>query len=108
VVVGLSVTVRHDTAGSACVSVEGDVDLATVGQLDHNIQAAVDADQTTGVVVDLTEVAFLDSSGIASLLKGRRLADAAGKRYRVTGATGIVRQVLDLTGVWAHLADPST
>ena len=103
----LSVSVRHDATGGARVSVAGDVDLATVGQLDQDIAAAVDADQTTSIVVDLGEVAFLDSSGIASLLKGRRLADELGKPYRVTGATGIVREVLDLTGVWAHLSNPS-
>jgi len=105
--VGLSVSVRHDAAGGARVSVAGDVDLATVGQLDQGIETAVDADQTTSVVVDLAEVAFLDSSGIASLLKGRRLADGLGKPYWVTGARGIVREVLDLTGVSAHLSKPS-
>lgn len=104
----LSVSVRHDAAGGAWVGVAGDVDLATVGQLDHGIRAAVDAEQTTSIVVDLAEVGFLDSSGIASLLKGRRLADAAEKSYRVTGARGMVWQVLDLTGVWALLSKPST
>jgi anti-sigma B factor antagonist len=105
--VGLSVSVRHDGAGGARVSVAGDVDLATVGQLDRDIETAVDADQTKSIVVDLAEVGFLDSSGIASLLKGRRLADGRGKSYRVTGARGLVREVLDLTGVWAHLSEPS-
>jgi anti-sigma B factor antagonist len=105
--VGLSVSVLYDGAGGARVSVAGDVDLATVGQLDREFETAVDADQTTGVVVDLAEVAFLDSSGIASLLKGRRLADGRGKPFRVTGARGLVREVLDLTGVWEHLSEPS-
>ncbi len=104
---GLSVSVRHDATGGAHVSVAGDVDLGTVGQLDQQIATAVDADETTNIVVDLAEVAFLDSSGIASLLKGRRLADGLGKPYRITGASGLVREVLDLTGVWAHLSDPS-
>jgi len=105
--VGLSVSVRHDATGGARVSVAGDVDLGTVGQLDQQIETAVDADETTNIVVDLADVAFLDSSGIASLLKGRRLADGLGKPYRITGASGLVREVLDLTGVWAHLSDPS-
>ena len=104
---GLSVSVRHDATGGARVSVAGDVDLGTVGQLDQQIETAVDADETTNIVVDLADVAFLDSSGIASLLKGRRLADGLGKPYRITGASGLVREVLDLTGVWAHLSDPS-
>ena len=104
---GLSVSVRHDAAGGAWVSVAGDVDLATVGQLDRDIRAAVEAEQTSSIVVDLAEVGFLDSSGIASLLRGRRLADTAEKSYRATGATGMVWQVLDLTGVWALLCNPS-
>jgi anti-sigma B factor antagonist len=85
---------------------EGDVDLATVGQLDHDIQTVVEVQQTASIVVDLADVRFLDSNDIASLLKGRRLDDAAAKPYRVTDATGMVRQVLDITGVWAHLSVP--
>jgi anti-anti-sigma factor len=46
----------------------------------------------------------MDSAGINVLLKGRRLADDHGKQFRVTGAAGIVRQVLDITGVTAHLS----
>ena len=103
----LSISVRHDATGGACVSVAGEVDLATITQLDYDIQTVVEAEQTTSIVIDLTELAFIDSSGIASLLKGRRLAVTAAKPYRITGATGIVRQVLDVTGVWAHLSKPS-
>ena len=108
VAVGLSISTRHDATGGVCVSVVGEVDLATAGQLDQDIQAVVDMDEQNRIVIDLAELTFLDSSGIASLLKGRRLADAAGKQYWIVGATGIVRQVLDLTGVWAHLAEPSS
>lgn len=101
------ISVRHDASGRACVNVTGDVDLATVGQLDHDIRMVVESEQTTSVCIDLSKLAFLDSSGIASLLRGRRLADAAGKPYRIAGATPIVREVLDVTGVWAYLCSIS-
>jgi anti-anti-sigma factor len=59
------------------------------------------------VLVDLAGVQFLDSSGIASLLKGRRLADQRGVSYRAVGADGMIRQVLELGGVWEHLCGNS-
>jgi anti-anti-sigma factor len=59
------------------------------------------------VEVDLSAVRFLDSSGIRLLLIGRRAADERGVAYRVTGAQGIARQVLEMTGVWAHLSGGS-
>ena len=51
-----------------------------------------------------SQFGFLDSSGISVLVKGRRLADGRGVPYRVTGASGTIRQVLDITGVWGHLS----
>ena len=44
-------------------------------------------------------------SGPPVVLSGRDDERAVG--YRVTGAHGIARQILELTGVWAHLSgDP--
>jgi anti-anti-sigma factor len=104
--VDVSVTTqRHD--GVTVVAVEGEIDLASGGRLEQEITAAL-ADPGTGVVVDLHGVTFLDSSGISVLLKGRRLADTQGVDYRVTGASNMVRQVLDLTGVWGHLSGEDT
>ena len=59
--------------------------------------------ETAEVVVDLSGVTFLDSSGISALVKQRRLADEHGKLMRISGAGGTVRDVLRLTGVWQHL-----
>jgi anti-sigma B factor antagonist len=86
------------------LSVVGDVDLATGQQLEREITQALSAADPGSVVVDLSGVGFLDSSGISVLVKGRRLADGRGVQYRVTGASGTIRQVLDITGVWGHLS----
>jgi ABC-type transporter Mla MlaB component len=48
------------------------------------------------VIVDLSDVTFLDSSGISALLRGRRLADDTHPGYHVTGARGLVLTVLEL------------
>ena len=51
------------------------------------------------LVVDLADVMFLDSTGIAPLIVARRRAAAAGQTLTVVNARDRVRRVLDLTGV---------
>jgi anti-sigma B factor antagonist len=89
----------------AVVVAAGDIDLATHAAMDSAIQEAVATPGVDLVVVDLALVDFLDSSGIAGLIRGRRAADAAGVKYRVEGARGIAQQVLEVSGVWGYLSD---
>ena len=84
------------------VSVTGDFDLYTCPAVRRAIDEALTS-APRSVEVDLTDVHFLDSSGIALLLGGRRDAEARGVGYRVRGADGAVRRVLEFTGVLAHL-----
>jgi anti-sigma B factor antagonist len=93
----------HRNGSELTLEASGVVDLATAGQLRAGIEAALADDAAAGLVVDLDGVTLLDSAGIGALLKGRRLADERDRRYRVTGARGIVAEVLRITGVWAHL-----
>lgn len=96
----LSTTRDDDTV---VVSVAGDVDLATAPELDGAVSAAVN-DAAGDVVVDLAGMTFIDSAGINALLKGRRLADGRGLRFRIVNPDGVVRDVLELTGVLGHLS----
>jgi anti-anti-sigma factor len=100
---GISVSAqRSDDA--LRLRVAGEIDLSNIEALQAEVANAVESGETRLVVVDLAEVTFLDSSGISALLKGRRLADDAGKGFRVEGAQGMVREVLTITGVWEHLS----
>lgn len=86
------------------LTVSGEVDLATSPLVDDAITEAIVGSGAGTVSVDLSAVEFLDSSGIALLLKGRRRADERGVAYRVTGAQGTPLQVLRIAGVWGHLS----
>lgn len=88
------------------VVVSGDVDLSAAPAVADAIEEALAVDGAKWTEVDLSGVAFLDSSGITLLLRGRRRADECGVGFRVVGARGIVRQVLEMTGVWDHLCAP--
>jgi anti-anti-sigma factor len=87
------------------VGLAGDFDMSVAAEL---TDALVDAARTPGVdhvVVDLRETEFLDSHGVAGLLAGFEAAAAAGRRFGVTNAQGMVRQVLEITGLAEVLAD---
>jgi anti-sigma B factor antagonist len=100
--VNISASVNR-SGGLATVVVSGEVDIASGPAVDEAIGEAVTADGVDTVLVDLSAVRFLDSSGISLLLRGRRLAGARAVAYRVIGAQGMIRQVLELSGVWEHL-----
>lgn len=99
----VSVTSQRDE-GVLTLAVSGEVDLATSGLVEDAITEAIGANGVSAVEVDLSAVEFLDSSGVALLLKGRRRADEQGVAYRVTGAQGTPLQVLQIAGVWGHLS----
>jgi anti-anti-sigma factor len=100
--VQVSVSSEHDGT-VLTVAVSGDIDLSTRLTVESAIDGALAEPGVAAVQVDLSGVEFLDSSGIALLLRGRRSADDRAVAFRVTGAHGIAQRVLELTGVWAHL-----
>lgn len=71
--------------GVATVLITGELDLGTR----EVVTEAIDEGITTapnGVIIDLSETEFMDSSGISVLLKGRREADRAGSPTASPGA----------------------
>jgi anti-anti-sigma factor len=75
------------TNGQAYVRVHGELDLYTAPQLWETIDAAI-ADTPQELVIDLSDVSFVDSSGLAVLVR-------AYKRLRPVAGTVIVRGAAD-------------
>ena len=86
--------------GWVVLVVVGEVDVYSAPRLREAFtQAAGDA-PVRGVVVDLSGVTFMDSSGIGSLVSGRRrLAEGAG--MRLVCAQPTVVRLFELTGLTA-------
>lgn len=93
-----------DADGHRVIAVRGDVDLETSDALVAAVQRVLSDDPAAKVVVDLTTVAFLDSSGVRALLRSRSEAVAGGGSLSVTGAQGLVADVLRITAVDEMLA----
>lgn len=90
-------------AGTAVVRVDGDVDLLT----SPTLRARVDAELATRpelLVLDLTRVDFLASSGLALLVDARTAAERDGVRLQLAATGRAVLRPLTATGL-AHLFD---
>lgn len=86
------------SAGVAVVSVAGEVDLATVDQFSDAIQKAVQ--DAPGVVIDLSQVTYLDSSGVRALFQAANLAPA-DCLIAVVPERSVVRRVAELVDLAA-------
>jgi anti-anti-sigma factor len=94
-----------DAAGRVTVAATGQIDLATAPQLARAL-ARAQREDVTEIVVDLSAVEFLDSTGVGVLVRAARDATRTGARLYLRGAQGAVAQVLEITGVAAHLPPP--
>ncbi|PZT71241.1 anti-sigma factor antagonist [Streptomyces sp. SW4] len=89
---------RTTTDGGVCVvTLAGEVDLDGSGQLRDVLLSA--AESAAGTVVDLREVAFMDSSGINVFIAAHQTARDHGGWLRLAGPRQTVLRVLQLVGV---------
>ncbi|MGW5671303.1 STAS domain-containing protein [Micromonospora sp. NPDC003776] len=84
--------------GGACLRLVGELDMSTVPQLNDALDRLA-AEGQRRFLIDLTDLTFCDSTGIAAFVRGDNRAAAAGGWLRVTGATGRVARVLEVTGL---------
>lgn len=89
--------------GVAVVAVRGELDLSTAPDLEGPLDGAV-ASGDESVLIDLTECEFIDSTGIALIVRTwQRLdrdADGEGSgRVVICGCNEQVRRVLEITGL---------
>ncbi|WP_250002744.1 STAS domain-containing protein [Actinoplanes sp. M2I2] len=91
----------HEGPGHVRVTLAGECDLAVRDELHAVLDAAVQASPL--VIVDLTRLDFLDSSGLHGLVVAHLEAQARGGRITLANAGGAVADVLDITGVAALL-----
>jgi anti-anti-sigma factor len=98
-----TLSIRTHQDGSICtVALAGELDLANAEKFSDELKRAENgAAASCGIVVDMTELEFIDSTGIAVLVAfHQRLNADGGDRFSLvrSKATAVCR-VLALTGV---------
>ena len=106
------------------MSIQPHVDVlvvVTTEQIDHHTAPDFKAELAEGLrrceaapdpapelVVDLSQVTFLDSTGIRELIDAEQALARRGGRLVICGAHGVVRRCLDITGVLERFGATST
>ncbi len=87
---------KDETVSGATIRVSGEVDLYSSPELRSAINAAMGRSGSV-VAVDLSDVAYMDSSGVATLVEGLRNQQAKESRLVLLKPSNSVMKVLQLS-----------
>lgn len=86
---------RHDK--STILDVSGDIDFANSVEVRESLLREIRGIHAPRVVVNLSQVRYMDSSGVASLVEGLKASRDLGSRFILFGLSPSVREVLQLS-----------
>jgi anti-sigma B factor antagonist len=86
---------RHDN--TTIFDLTGDVDFANSREVRDSVLREIRESRTARVVVNLSQVRYIDSSGVASLVEGLKAARDLGSRFILVGLSTSAREVLQLS-----------
>lgn len=92
----LAVTVTQD-GDERALELFGELDLATAATLEEELRAAEASDAQT-IVLDLSGLTFMDSTGLRAVLVADRRLSLAGRRLALVRGPSAVDRVFTLTG----------
>ena len=92
-----SVHTEDDHSSATVVVVSGDVDLGTAPDFEDELARAVEHYQGTGLVIDLTGVSFIDSTGLNSLVRAFERQRLLGSKLALVTDDSRVSMMLEVT-----------
>ena len=75
----------------------GDIDFANSPRVRDSVLREIRESHTPRVVVNLSQVRYIDSSGVASLVEGLKASRDLGSRFILCGLSTSAREVLQLS-----------
>ena len=91
---------EHD--GRVHVALRGELDLSTVNKVQEELRR-VEAGDPPLVVLDLSALTFLDSTGLRSLIAADARGREQGRRLTLAQGPAVVRRVFEITGLEGRL-----
>jgi anti-sigma B factor antagonist len=79
------------------VDVTGDITLYHSPDLRKTLLDLIKTQKIAYVIVNLTNVKYIDSAGVASLIEGLKAARDTKSRFSLYGLSRVAREVLELT-----------
>jgi anti-anti-sigma factor len=80
------------------VRLEGELDLATAEQLEHEL-LRVEGSDALSIVLDLSALEFIDSTGVRLIIQADARSRADSRRLALLRGPRAVQRVFELTGI---------
>jgi anti-anti-sigma factor len=93
----LRVSVEHREV-DVIVHVDGELDPHTAPLLQHEVDALIASGAPT-ILLDLSQLSFVDSSGLRVLIRAHQDVTRGGGRLALRNPSPTARRLLDITGL---------
>jgi len=94
----LEIQLKRDAQGTV-LALAGELDLASVPELDRQLQALEGSIPGRRLLIDLGGLDFIDSTGLASMIRAQQSAHANGHRLALRRGQAQVQRLFELTGL---------
>jgi anti-sigma B factor antagonist len=92
----VQISARHSDS-TTIFDISGDIDLANSPEVRKALLREVREKRTPRVVMNLSKVRYIDSSGVASLVEGLKASRDLNLRFILFGLSASAREVLQLS-----------
>jgi anti-anti-sigma factor len=99
---GLEVDERRED-GTIFVAIAGELDVASAPRLQKTLARLCADDQTSALTLDLSQLTFIDSTGLAVIAYASRLCERRDCELSVIRGPDAVHNVFEITGLAEHL-----
>ena len=89
---------RVCTAGGMVLTLEGELDISTAAELERQLPFVDHAGIKT-LLIDLERVEFMDSTGLALIVRAAQSAKTSGCQLRLRSGPRQVQRLFELTGL---------
>jgi anti-anti-sigma factor len=96
--------VKPGNASEVIVLVLGELDMSGAARLRETFTSLLNGGEVRSVGLDLRGLAFIDSTGIGTLVVAQRICAEVGVRLHLIGVSPFAERVLHVTGVMEALA----
>jgi anti-sigma B factor antagonist len=93
---GLNIAERA-VGEATIIDITGDIDLSSSPDLRKVLLRELKEKKTPRVIVNMSKVRYIDSSGVASLVEGLKASRDTGMRFALVGLSKGAREVLQLS-----------
>lgn len=92
-----AIAVEH-FGDTAVISLTGELDTTRTPQLDETLDTCLSQDHIH-LIMNVTDLTFCDSMGLRTILEFVTRSARAGGWLRLVGAQGVLKRLLEVTGV---------